>query len=78
MVWGEEYPMIFSGNPATNDYKTVSTWYEYGLPYNSTAGGVTKENPLWWQVEWPTAKNYGSRDLAYKVLRRAVKKGDVG
>jgi len=65
-------------NPATNDYKTVSSWHEYGLPYNSTVGGITKENPLWWQVEWPAAKSCGSREFACKVLRRVGKKRNVG
>ena len=42
---------------ATNDYKTVSSWHEYGLGYHEIMGGVTEENPMWWMVEWPTAKN---------------------
>ncbi|MBD3291103.1 T9SS type A sorting domain-containing protein [candidate division KSB1 bacterium] len=43
-------------NPATNDWATSSTYHEYGLAYNSTAY-KTKEDPLWWQVVWQTAKN---------------------
>ncbi len=54
---GRGIPDDILWDPSTNDYKTVSTWHEYGLAYGSTAAGVTKENPLWWQVTWPTAKN---------------------
>ena len=43
-------------NPSTNDWAAVSTTHEYGMVYDSTAY-KTKEDPLWWQVEWPTAKN---------------------
>jgi hypothetical protein len=54
---GRGIPSDILWNPATNSYLTESTWHEYGLAYNDTVGGITKENPLWWQVEWPTAKN---------------------
>jgi len=54
---GRGIPTDILWDPSTNDYKTPSMWHEYGLAYDSTAGGLTKENPLWWAVEWPTAKN---------------------
>jgi len=44
-------------NPVTNDYKTESSWHEYGLGWQQVVGDVTKDNPVYWQVEWPTAKN---------------------
>jgi hypothetical protein len=43
-------------NPSTNDWATVSTYHEYGILYDSIAY-KTKEDPLWWQVVWETAKN---------------------
>jgi len=43
-------------DPSTNDWATPSMYHEYGLAYDSTAY-KTKEDPLWWQVVWPTAKN---------------------
>ncbi|MFC1619471.1 T9SS type A sorting domain-containing protein [Candidatus Neomarinimicrobiota bacterium] len=44
-------------DPATSDWASPSSWHEYGLKYDSTAGGVTPANPFYWQVEWSTAKN---------------------
>ena len=43
-------------DPAANDWATQSDLHEYGMLYDSTAY-KTKEDPLWWQVVWPTAKN---------------------
>jgi hypothetical protein len=43
-------------DPSTNDWATVSTYHEYGMLYDSIAY-KTKEDPLWWQVEWLTEKN---------------------
>jgi len=54
---GRGIPSDILWNPATNDYHTPSNWHEYGLSYDSAAAGVTPENPFFWQVEWPTAKN---------------------
>ncbi len=54
---GGKLPDDILWNPATNDYKTESSWHEYGLGYNEIMGDVTEENPVWWMVEWPTAKN---------------------
>ena len=54
---GRGIPSDILWDPSTGDYKTPSSWHEYGLGFDSTAGGVTKENPFYWQVEWPTAKN---------------------
>ena len=42
-------------DPSTNDWATVSTYHEYGMVYDSMAYKI-KEDPLWWQVIWPTAK----------------------
>ena len=55
---GGKLPGDILWDPATNDYKQASSWHEYGLGYQVIfPGSVTKENPVWWQVEWPTAKN---------------------
>ena len=54
---GRGIPTDILWDPATGAYKTPSQWHEYGLAYHETVGGVTKDNPLWWQVTWPTAKN---------------------
>ncbi|MBD3288883.1 T9SS type A sorting domain-containing protein [candidate division KSB1 bacterium] len=55
---GRGIPTDILYNPATGDYvSNVSGFHEYGINYNETIGGVTKENPFYWQVEWPTAKN---------------------
>ena len=54
---GRGIPSDILWDPSTGDYKTPSSWHEYGLGYDSTAGGVTKDNPFYWQVEWPTEKN---------------------
>ncbi|MCK4296469.1 MAG: T9SS type A sorting domain-containing protein, partial [Candidatus Marinimicrobia bacterium] len=54
---GGKHPDDILWDPATNAYKRESSWHEYGLGYNKIMGGVTEENPMWWMVEWPTAKN---------------------
>ncbi|MCK4295991.1 MAG: T9SS type A sorting domain-containing protein [Candidatus Marinimicrobia bacterium] len=54
---GRGIPSDILWNPATNDFQTPSSWHEYGIGYNETQGGVTKDNPMYWQVEWPTDKN---------------------
>ena len=54
---GRGIPSDILWNPKTNGYLTESEWHEYGLSYDSTAGGITPDNPFYWQVEWPTAKN---------------------
>jgi len=54
---GRGIPSDILWDPSTGDYKTSSQWHEYGLAYDAAVGGITKENPMWWQVEWPTAKN---------------------
>ena len=43
-------------DPSTNDWATISTYHEYGMVYDSITY-KTKDEPLWWQVTWPTAKN---------------------
>ena len=82
---GRGIPDDILWNPATNDYKTVSSWHEYGLPYQATVGGITPENPLWWQVEWPTAKNinyitctgtYGNQPQPTTAWAVQIKVGD--
>jgi len=42
-------------DPSTEDWATVSTYHEYGMLYDAIAY-KTKQDPLWWQVVWPTAK----------------------
>ena len=54
---GGKDPMDILWDPSTNDWATVSDWHEYGQAFGLTQGGITKENPMWWKVEWPTAKN---------------------
>jgi len=54
---GRGIPSDILWDPSTNDFMTPSTYHEYGLGYDSTAGGITRDNPMYWQVEWPTAKN---------------------
>jgi hypothetical protein len=53
---GRGTPMDILWDPAANDWAVPSSWHEYGMAYDSIAY-VTKEDPLWWQVEWETAKN---------------------
>lgn len=55
---GRGIPTDILFNPETGDYvSNESGFNEYGLNYNETVGGITKDNPFYWQVEWPTAKN---------------------
>lgn len=54
---GRGIPSDILWDPSTNDFMTPSSWHEYGLGFDSAAGGITKENPFYFQVEWPTAKN---------------------
>ena len=42
-------------DPSTDDWATESTYHEYGMLYDAIAY-KTKQDPLWWQVVWPTAK----------------------
>ena len=54
---GGKHPDDILWDPSTNAYKKESSWHQYGLGYNKIMGDVIPENPLWWMVEWPTAKN---------------------
>jgi len=54
---GGKHPDDILWDPSTNAYKRESSWHEYGLGYNEIMGDVTEENPVWWMVEWPAAKN---------------------
>jgi len=54
---GGKKPMDILWDPSTNDWATVSSWHEYGQAFGLTQAGITKENPMWWKVEWPTEKN---------------------
>lgn len=54
---GGKNPMDILWDPSTNDWATVSDWHEYGQAYGLTQGGITKENPMWWKVEWDSPKN---------------------
>ena len=53
---GRGIPEDVLWDPATNDWATVSDWHEYGMAFGD-AIAATKENPLYWQIVWPTAKN---------------------
>jgi len=55
---GRGIPSDIVFNPETGQYlSNESGFHEYGIAYDTTIGGITQENPLYWQVEWPTAKN---------------------
>lgn len=54
---GRGIPTDILWDPATGTFKTPSTYHEHGIAYDDTIGGVTKDNPMYWQVEWPTDKN---------------------
>jgi len=54
---GRGIPTDILWNPATESFLTESQWHEYGMGYDQTMGGITRENPLYLQVEWPTPKN---------------------
>jgi len=55
---GRGVPTDIVYDPSTMNYlSNVSGFHEYGFNYDSAVGGITKENPFYWQVEWPTAKN---------------------
>lgn len=54
---GGKKPMDILWDPSTNDWATVSSWHEYGQKFGLAQAGITKENPMWWKVEWPTEKN---------------------
>jgi hypothetical protein len=43
-------------DPATGGFASSSTYHEYGMGYNKIMA-ASKEDPLYWQVEWETAKN---------------------
>jgi len=55
---GRGIPSDIVFNPETGKYlSNESGFNEYGIAYDTTIGGITQENPLYWQVEWPNAKN---------------------
>ena len=58
---GRGIPEDMLWDPSTNDWATESDWHEYGMAFYDMMA-ATEEDPLWWQVEWSTAKNinYGS------------------
>ena len=74
---GRGIPGDILWDPSTNDWATELDLHEYGMAFDSVMA-ATKDEPLWWAVTWPIAKNCGSSELAYKDLRRAVKKGEIG
>ena len=43
-------------DPAANDWATASDWHEYGMAFDSVMA-ATENDPVYWQVEWPTVKN---------------------
>ena len=54
---GRGLPTDILWNPETGAFQTESSWHEYGLGWQEVKGGVTKEDPVYWMVEWPTEKN---------------------
>ena len=53
---GRGLPTDILWDPSKNDYVTPSDWHEYGMAFDEMMG-ATEEDPLYWQVEWSTAKN---------------------
>lgn len=54
---GGKDPMDILWDPSANDWATVSNYHEYGQAFGLAQGGITKENPMWWKVEWDSPKN---------------------
>ncbi|MFC1619452.1 hypothetical protein ACFL45_05860 [Candidatus Neomarinimicrobiota bacterium] len=54
---GQGLPTDILWDPSTGVFKTESSLHAYGMAANTTMGGVTREYPFWWMVEWPEAKN---------------------
>jgi len=52
---GRGIPTDILWDPSTNDWASPSDWHEYGMAYGESMA-ATKENPLYWQVEWSTEK----------------------
>jgi hypothetical protein len=56
------YPTDMLWDPKTGDFQkntgaAASSWGEYGMPYQYTAGYLTHDAPFYWMVEWVTPKN---------------------
>ncbi|MFQ5752325.1 MAG: hypothetical protein ACE5HI_10040 [bacterium] len=44
-------------DPAIQGFRNPTDWQEYGVNFLEDLGPVTKDDPFYWMVEWPTAKN---------------------
>ena len=53
---GRGIPTDILWDPVVNGWATESLYHEYGIAFDSTMA-ATKEDPVYWQVDWPTLKN---------------------
>jgi len=54
---GRGLPTDILYDPQINGFRNPTDWQEYGVNYMQNLGPVTKDDPFYWQVEWPTEKN---------------------
>ena len=54
---GRGVPTDILYDPALPGYRNQTDWQEYGAFYAQNLGPVTADDPFFWMVEWPTAKN---------------------
>ena len=54
---GRGLPTDILYDPAIQGFRNKTNWQEYGVAYNKNIGPVSKDDPFYWEVEWPTAKN---------------------
>ena len=54
---GRGLPTDILYDPAIPGFRHQTDWQEYGVSYAKNIGPVTKDDPFYWMVEWPTAKN---------------------
>lgn len=53
---GRGLPTDILYDPQINGFRNPTDWQEYGVNYMQNLGPVTKDDPFYWQVEWPTEK----------------------
>ncbi|BAO77309.1 PQQ-dependent sugar dehydrogenase [Winogradskyella sp. PG-2] len=52
-------PIDILYDPSVDDYKVITQFSEYGVPYNGTSnnlGTVNADNGFFWRVDWPEPK----------------------
>jgi len=54
---GRGLPTDILYDPVIKGFRNPTNWQEYGVSYMKNLGPVTKDDPFYWQVEWPTPKN---------------------